>query len=258
MRSRLEAACGVLLFLLLGVFLTRTFSSPFRAQVVTSEQEQTTLPRLPTIESVPEPPASAPTPTTETVSMQSSYSVHSNITATFFWVGEAPSEENGYISNAASAWDISWAEHFGGTDDPEDRNGYLPGAFTPKENPFYIALPYSEFSGRNLKENADQIYWYAPVEKGESLLKNRWIKISANGKTVYGQWEDVGPYETDDVDYVFGADAPQGNVGLDVSPAIRDYLGFGGKTTVSWQFVDEKNVPAGPWKEIVTTSGISW
>jgi len=33
---------------------------------------------------------------------------------------------------------------------------------------------------------------------------------------------------------------------------------FGGKTTVTWQFVDVEDVPGGPWKEIVTTSGISW
>ena len=73
------------------------------------------------------------------------YPLHENITATVFWIGEPGSEENGYIPNNSSAWDDLWLQHYGGVDDPSNRNGYFPANFTPKENPFYIALPYNDF-----------------------------------------------------------------------------------------------------------------
>ena len=79
---------------------------------------------------------------------------------------------------------------------------------------------------------------------------------------VYAQWEDVGPFGENDSNYVFGSANPKSTTnktaGLDVSPAVNDYLGLSGLDTTSWQFVDEKDVPSGPWKNIVTTSGIYW
>lgn len=188
----------------------------------------------------------------------SKYPLHSNIVATVFWVGEDPSLDNGYIDNYDSAWDGSWQESFGGVDDPTSRNGYYPAGFSPKENPFYFALPYGDYTESGAKANVTQIYWYKPFSDGASLLKNRWIKISYNGKVAYGQWEDTGPFESDDVGYVFGTAKPKQEVGLDVSPAVRDYLGLSGRNKVSWQFVDEAQVPNGPWKEIVTSSKPNW
>ena len=36
--------------------------------------------------------------------------------------------------------------------------------------------------------------------------------------------------------------------GLDVSPAVRDYLGMrGGKDVCDWKFVEARDVPPGPW-----------
>jgi hypothetical protein len=36
--------------------------------------------------------------------------------------------------------------------------------------------------------------------------------------------------------------------GLDVSPAVRDYIGMrGGKDVTSWRFVEFRDVPPGPW-----------
>ena len=37
----------------------------------------------------------------------------------------------------------------------------------------------------------------------KSVIKNKWIKITANGKTAYAQWEDCGPFIYDDFNYVF-------------------------------------------------------
>ena len=63
---------------------------------------------------------------------------------TCFWVGEPTDKENAYIPNDCSYWDDEWMKHFGGVDDPDPRNGYHPAKFTPKQNPFYFALPYGE------------------------------------------------------------------------------------------------------------------
>jgi hypothetical protein len=60
---------------------------------------------------------------------------------TMFWVGEPSGKENKFIPNTCSYWDDNWQEHFGGIDDPLHRNGFYPAAFTPKQNPFYFALP---------------------------------------------------------------------------------------------------------------------
>lgn len=70
---------------------------------------------------------------------------------TLFWVGERSNAENNFIPNHESYWDTDWQTSYGGVDDPEHRNGYWPAGFRPKENPFYVALPYGEFS-RLLKD----------------------------------------------------------------------------------------------------------
>ena len=90
-----------------------------------------------------------------------SYPLHQNITATVSWVGEEPSEDNWFIGSLSSAWDNKWMEHYGGLDDPDNRNGYHPAGFTPLENPFYFTLPYNDFTGDGQrKTNASEVvYW---------------------------------------------------------------------------------------------------
>ena len=183
----------------------------------------------------------------------SGYFLHQNITATYFWIGEAASEDNQYIDNLSSFWDDKWVVHYGGVDDPNHRSGYFPTKFVPHENPFYAALPYGDFFDNGTrKPNAyDVVYWSNEKNwsDSESMVKNKWIKILKGDKTVYTQWEDAGPFEYDDKNYVFGTSPPENkfnnNAGLDVSPAVRDYLGLYGNdgNKVSWQFVDFDNVP---------------
>ncbi|OFW59499.1 MAG: hypothetical protein A2Y75_11590 [Candidatus Solincola sediminis] len=183
------------------------------------------------------------------------YPEHKNISTTLFWVGEAAGPENGYISNSQSAWDEQWQQHYGGVDDPNHRNGYHPAAFTPKENPFYFALPYNDFDGNgNRKSDVSMVYWWGSKQWGrdESCCKDQWIKITKGSKTAYAQWEDCGPYGEDDVNYVFGSSSSADSVGFDVSPAVNDYLGLADTDTVNWQFVDAASVPSGPWTEIIT------
>jgi hypothetical protein len=53
---------------------------------------------------------------------------------------------------------------------------------------------------------------------------------------------------------VFGNERPKSNLnqgaGLDVSPAVRDYLGLKQTDVTDWQFVDVSAVPHGPWSTL--------
>lgn len=180
---------------------------------------------------------------------------HSNVTATVFWVGESESDDNDQIHNRASAWIDDWVGAYGGIDGEDDRCNYKPCAFTPQENPFYFALPYNDLDDSgNQKSSAKNIPWYNPnIAKDQTQLRNYWIKVTSNGKTAYGQWGDVGPFGEEDFDYVFGNAKPQEKrAGLDLSPAMAEYLVIDGRGQADWTFVYAKDVPAGPWKEIVT------
>jgi hypothetical protein len=178
--------------------------------------------------------------------------------ATVFWVGEGPAPDNGFISNVKGAWDENWVESFGGVDQPHSRCGFLPCAFKPKENAFYVALPYDDLTEYGLrKRNASVVPWNRPGAR-TSVLKNRWIAVQARDVVCYGQWQDVGPFEHDDAAYVFGAAPEPSNrrgvsAGIDLSPAMRDCLGVGHVSRVMWRHVEAVDVPDGPWKEIVTT-----
>jgi hypothetical protein len=179
---------------------------------------------------------------------------------TLFWVGETSNEENDFIPNDQSYWDKDWQENYGGVDDPERRNRHWPAGFTPKQNPFYVALPYGEFTeqGDALKHNARHVPWYRSGL--DPLLKNRWVEIRRDGRSCFAQWQDVGPCGEDDFDFVFGgANKPRNTfdakAGLDVSPAVWHHLGMTDNGLSAWRFVEEADVPAGPWTEIVTRLG---
>lgn len=188
---------------------------------------------------------------------------YKSVMTTLFWVGEASDASNDFIANDVSYWDERWQEHFGGVDDPTCRLGYRPCAFAPKENPFYFALPYGEFDHEGeRKASAAQIPWVSDSDSAHPLLKNRWIEVKYRNQTCYGQWQDVGPALVDDFAYVFGDAEPKNTfgvrAGLDVSPALWTCLGLEDNAITSWRFIDEGLVPWGPWREIVTTSGIVW
>jgi hypothetical protein len=52
---------------------------------------------------------------------------------------------------------------------------------------------------------------------------------------------------------VFGNKPPKatenGSAGIDISPAVRDYLVIKSGTKIHWRFVEESQVPYGPWKK---------
>lgn len=187
------------------------------------------------------------------------------VNATVFWIGEKATPDNAHIPNDASMWDDAWQQHYGGVDDPRRRqkNGGWPAGFRPRENPYYCALPYSDFtSDGKRKANARRLPWYdssRPPVPTESVVKNRWVKVTYGSKAVYVQWEDAGPMYYDDFSYVFGTKAPKyKKAGIDLSPAAALYLRIDGHSKVTWRFIDASEVPDGPWKEIVTTRQVFW
>ena len=206
--------------------------------------------------------------TKETIDMQDlnlTYPLHENIVTTVFWVGEDASKDNEFMDNKDSVWDNAWMEHYGGLDNPYRRKGYMPAEFRPKENPFYFALPYNDFDEGKRKSTAQEVYWAFEKKWGEneSMCKNRWIRIIKDNIVAYAQWEDAGPFGENDYGYVFGDNGntlPKNNMnsnaGLDVSPAVRDYLKLKDIDIVSWQFVDISEVTQGSWDVIVTSSQI--
>ena len=181
------------------------------------------------------------------------------ITATVFWIGERPTSNNPTPNNKSS-WDQKWMENYGGYDNPDPgaRNGYIPAAFTPKQNPFYIALPYNDClnHAHHKPEAARVIPWWQrhDPDPGDTVCKGRRVQIysSETTKICYAQWEDCGPWVTDDWEYVFGQKLPKNTMnkgaGIDISPAVRDFLQIGNRATVHWRFTEFSRVPSqGPW-----------
>lgn len=186
------------------------------------------------------------------------YPWKADIVATVFWVGELPTENNP-TPNTKSSWDTEWTANFGGYDDPDPAKrapDYRPASFVPKQNPFYVALPYNDCVDYNTtKEEASRVIpWFKQAfkQQGKSVCRDRWIAVRMGDRICYAQWSDCGPFVTTDVDYVFGDGRPtnmkNGGAGIDLSPAVRDYLGFRSTAKVDWRFVDVHEVPDGPWK----------
>jgi hypothetical protein len=197
------------------------------------------------------------------------YPWRQNITATVFWIGEQPTANNP-TPNHKSSWDQAWATNFGGYDNPDpaariaDHHSgeFRPKGFTPRLNPFYIALPYNDVAGwsRHKPEAPKVIPWFARMkpEPGKTVLKGRWVQIFNGKRSCYAQWEDCGPWVTDDWQYVFQGKPPKNgsnkSAAIDISPSIRDYLGLQSGQKCHWRFVEAAQVPYGPWKKYGQTA----
>lgn len=215
------------------------------------------------------------------------YPLHTNISATTFWVGEIFDPDAPDGSQMISTYDGDWYANYGGCDGDDttgtcvteprtSANDYFPTKMTPQQNPFYLDLPFDDVNNPAAFARRAQVIPWAndpgfagnATNSNFSYMKNRWVKLMYNGRTCYAQNEDAGPGEYNDAEYVFGSDDARplntryGGAGMDVSPAVVGYLRFnelnGIQTGVDWQFVDDIDVPDGPWKNIVTTSGYNW
>jgi TonB family protein len=179
-----------------------------------------------------------------------------NVVTTVFWVGEE--QVTGKTSpQHQSVWDKDWLRSFGGGDNPEpaSRHDYIPISFVPRQNPFYCALPYNDVEPGQFKPEAPIVIpWFKQVhaEPGQSVCKDRWVAIRKGDRICYAQWEDCGPFHTDNFQYVFQNERPTPNAshgaGLSVSPAVRDHLGLASTDLADWRFVEVTDVPRGPWR----------
>ena len=211
--------------------------------------------------------------------------MHRGIVATTFWVGEIfdPNASDG--SQVISTYDSSWMVHYGGCDGVPSSGGcatekrpaptFFPLHMKPMQNPFYLDLPFDDLNNTAaFNQRCSVVPWAnAPGYAGHctdqsfSYMKNRWVKMTGTaGQVCYGQIEDAGPGQYNDAAYVFGTNnasplnARYGGAGMDVSPALNSCLGMkelnGDTDLLSWQFVDASAVTPGPWKNLVTTSGV--
>ena len=174
------------------------------------------------------------------------------IYTTIFWIGEGGTTISS-TDNVESAWDQDWRSNNGGSDTPNDREGYMPANHAARMNPFYVALPFNDLAFPDKARRWLPAGWTRPPKDGKqvSACKDRWVEIkNEQGETCYAQWEDVGPLRYDHAEYVFGDERPDTltHAGLDVSPAVADYLNINGKNCMTrWRFVDDADVPPGYW-----------
>jgi len=209
-----------------------------------------------------EPRISIPT-TARTSTTGGVYMWKQDIVTTTFWCGESASVNNP-VHNFSSSWDLNWSSSYGGYDNPDPSarmrgpQDFRPANFIPRQNPFYFALPYNDVTrGTTKLEARTCIPWFrtAFVREGQSVCQNRWIAIRNRriGRIAYAQWSDCGPFRTDHWQYVFGSERPRpnlnGGAGLDISPAVRDYLGVAPTDITDWRFVEAREVPPGPWRK---------
>jgi hypothetical protein len=234
-------------------------------------------------------PSTTPTPTAKAAPAPpppvDPYPWHTNIVSTTFWVGEIfdPNASDG--SQVISTYDSNWYANFGGCDGvigngscgTEARtaaNNYFPLHMQPKQNPFYLDLPFDDINDPGAYARRGQVIPWANTapyaanihNPNLSLMKNRWVELTKSGQTCYGQIEDAGPGQYNDATYVFGSgdarpeNTRYGGAGLDVSPALNGCLKFadldGDDDHLSWRFIDSGQVPAGPWSVLVTTTPV--
>ena len=221
---------------------------------------------IPTTRQPVRTPRTAPTPNGQL------YPWRQNITATVFWIGEQPTQNNP-VPNCKSSWDVNWMANYGGYDNPDPAariadhrtSEFRPKNFVPKLNPFYIALPYNDVKrhGAHKPEASRVIPWFQRMNPlpGRTVLKGRWVQIYHAGRSCYAQWEDCGPFVTDDWAYVFGNSRPKNrsnqDAAIDISPSIRDYLDLKSGEKCHWRFVEDAQVPYGPWKKYGTQQAVT-
>lgn len=182
---------------------------------------------------------------------KNNYPWKTGIVTTMFYIGEDASK--------SSAWDENWVKSNHGKDSPDDRNGYSTGSHASTINPFYVALPFNDLAHPDKAKIYVPSSWQLPAKDGKpvSACQHRWVEIKSEdevGRVCYAQWEDVGPNGDNHAEYVFGSERPdKGGAGLDVSPAVAQYLGLNNQTQLGhtrWRFVDAEDIPPGAWLKL--------
>jgi len=138
-------------------------------------------------------------------------------------------------------------------------NHHSPTSTAPRQDPFYLDLPFDDVSDpAAAAQRSGVVPWadeprYATVlaDPDRSLVKDRWVAVRKDGRTCCGQVQDAGPGVYDDAAHVCGSDDVRpanrryNGAGTDVSPALDGCLGFADQ---------DADVPPGPWTRLVTGS----
>ena len=180
-----------------------------------------------------------------------------NIVTTVFWIGEQPGGNN-LVPNRTSAWDKQWTKSYGGFDDPNPahrRNSFRQNLYRSRTL-FTARCPTT--TKHILATGPRRLALFRGFKRRTKVRqfpsKDRWVAIRKGNRVAYAQWEDAGPFRTDHWQYVFGNERPKPNLnqgaGLDVSPAVHDYLGLKQTDVTDWRFVELGEVPHGPWASL--------
>src|SRR5436190_18343684 len=116
-----------------------------------------------------EPQVVIPTTSARSTVVSGRYPWKTGIVTTVFWIGE-PAGGNNPVHNISSSWDLDWMTSFGGYDNPNpgSRRNFIPANFVPRQNPFYIALPYNDVTRGSTKPEAKVVIpWYREVNPRE-------------------------------------------------------------------------------------------
>src|SRR5205809_4132 len=99
------------------------------------------------------------------------------------------------------------------------------------------------------------VFWIGERPSGNNPVPNRVSSWDKNWSRSYGGFDDPNPAHRNNYwQYVFGSERPKPNLnkgaGLDVSPAVRDYLGLDETDVTDWRFVEFSEVSHGPWSTL--------
>src|SRR5436189_138337 len=96
------------------------------------------------------------------------------------------------------------------------------------------------------------VFWVGEQASGNNPVPNYKSSWDYNWTTDYGGTDDPNARRNSLGASIPVAFTPKQNpnhgAGLDVSPAVRDYLGLAPTDVTDWQFVEVRDVPPGPWR----------
>src|SRR6266513_2478127 len=122
------------------------------------------------------------------------------IVTTVFWIGEKPAPNNP-VPNRVSSWDKDWTKNYGGLDDPNpaNRSNYIPAKFTPRQNPFYCALPYNDKAREGHRPEAPRVVpWFKDAYQGPAVRDYLGLKETDVTDWKFVEFSEVprGPWST--------------------------------------------------------------
>jgi len=181
------------------------------------------------------------------------YPWKTSIVTTVFWVGEQAGGNN--RSKLQKFLDFNWSENYAEPILRFQRTAQLhPNCFYSQAKPLLLCFTVHDVTHGQFKPEAPLVIpWFKHEYRGRG---SRYAEIDglpfvrqSHLLCAMGRLRSVSH---DHFQYVFGNERPKPNLnhgaGLDVSPAVRDYLGLAPTDVTDWQFVEVRDVSSGPWR----------